>query len=80
MPLDAICLSGVVSEVRAALTGLRVEKVQQPARDQIVLSFRGSRRIGRSFSSMALLYHKNLQLTSTQFIQEIQLNIVYCAY
>jgi len=45
MPLDAICLSGVVSEVRAALTGLRVEKVQQPARDQIVLSFRGSRRL-----------------------------------
>ena len=45
MPLDAICLSGVVSEVRATLTGLRVEKVQQPARDQIVLSFRGSRRL-----------------------------------
>ena len=45
MPLDAICLSGIVREIRTALVGLRVEKVQQPARDQVVLSFRGSRRL-----------------------------------
>lgn len=43
MPLDAVCLSGVVKELREALTGLRIEKVQQPARDQVVLLLRGRR-------------------------------------
>ena len=45
MPLDAVCLSGIVGEVRGALLGLRIEKVQQPARDQLVLAFRGGRRL-----------------------------------
>ena len=45
MPLDAVCLSGVVKELREALTGLRIEKVQQPARDQVVLSFRGGKKL-----------------------------------
>ena len=45
MPLDAVCLSAVVEELRGALLNLRVEKVQQPARDQIILTFRGNRRL-----------------------------------
>lgn len=45
MPLDAICLQGVVGELTPQLTGSRIEKIQQPARDQIILLLRGSRRL-----------------------------------
>lgn len=45
MPLDAICLSAVVSELTAQLVGSRIEKIQQPARDQIILLLRGNRRL-----------------------------------
>ncbi len=45
MPLDAVCLSGVVKELREAVIGLRIEKVQQPARDQVLLTLRGNRKL-----------------------------------
>jgi len=45
MPLDAICLQGVVGELAPQLTSSRIEKIQQPARDQIILLLRGSRRL-----------------------------------
>ncbi len=43
MAIDAICLQAAVAELRPQLLGLRVDKVQQPARDQAVLVFRGKR-------------------------------------
>ena len=43
MPLDAICLQAVVEELRPQLTGLRIDKIQQPARDQVILLLRGKR-------------------------------------
>ena len=45
MPLDAVCLTGVVRELRQAVLGLRIEKIQQPAKDQIVLTLRGNRKL-----------------------------------
>ena len=45
MPLDAVCLSGVVKELRETILGLRIEKIQQPARDQIVLTLRGNKKL-----------------------------------
>lgn len=45
MPLDAICLQAVVQELRPQLLGLRIDKVQQPARDQVILLLRGNRRV-----------------------------------
>ncbi len=45
MPLDAVCLSGVVRELRETILGLRVEKIQQPARDQIILTLRGNKKL-----------------------------------
>jgi len=39
--LDAICLAAVSEELRGRITGLRIEKVQQPERDMIILSLRG---------------------------------------
>ncbi len=41
MPLDAICLKALVSELKGQLTGLKIDKVQQPERDQIILTLRG---------------------------------------
>ena len=45
MPLDAVCLQAVVEELRPQLLGLRIDKVQQPARDQVILLVRGNRRL-----------------------------------
>ena len=45
MPLDAICLQGVVAELTPQVVGSRIEKVQQPARDQLVLLLRGGKRL-----------------------------------
>jgi len=41
MPLDALCLSAAAEELRNNLIGCRVDKVQQPERDVILLSIRG---------------------------------------
>ncbi len=45
MPLDAICLRAVVQELSGELIGARIDKVQQPTRDQIILSVRGHDRV-----------------------------------
>ena len=45
MPLDGICMQAVVEELRPALLGLRIDKVQQPARDQVILLLRGNQRL-----------------------------------
>ncbi len=45
MPLDAVCLQAVVEELRPKLLGLRIDKVQQPARDQVILLLRGNQRL-----------------------------------
>ena len=42
MPLDAICLSAVVRETAAQVENTRIEKIQQPARDQVVQCCPGS--------------------------------------
>lgn len=40
MPLDALCLSGVISELNTALSGAKVDKIYQPGRDEVVLALR----------------------------------------
>ena len=48
MPLDAICLSGVREELSRSLSGAKIDKVQQPEKDIIILSIRsqdGNRRL-----------------------------------
>lgn len=44
MPLDALCLRGILHELQSAVN-LRIEKIQQPARDQIILSLRGGKKL-----------------------------------
>lgn len=38
MPLDAVLLTGLTEELAPALSGARIDKVQQPARDSLLLS------------------------------------------
>ena len=45
MPFDAIFLSAVAAELRPQLIGSRVEKVQQPSRDTVLLQLRGRERL-----------------------------------
>ena len=45
MPFDAIFLSAVADELRPLLIGNRVEKVQQPSRDTVLLQLRGRERL-----------------------------------
>ena len=62
MPLDAVCLSAVVRELTPVAVGARVDKIYQPARDEVVLALRG-----REGSAKLLLTanpaHPRLQLT-----------------
>jgi predicted ribosome quality control (RQC) complex YloA/Tae2 family protein len=45
MPLDAVCLKAVTGELREQILGVRIDKVQQPARDQVILLLRGNQRL-----------------------------------
>ena len=48
MPLDAICLSALTAELKHELVGGKIDKVQQPERDMLLLSIRaphGNRRL-----------------------------------
>ena len=40
MPLDAITISALCDELRPQLEGARIDKVQQPERDTVLLSVR----------------------------------------
>ena len=37
MPMDAVCMSAAAEELRRAALGARIDKIQQPSRDQIVM-------------------------------------------
>ncbi len=41
MPLDAIFLTALKNELARQITGLKIDKIQQPEQDQIILSLRG---------------------------------------
>ena len=43
MALDAILLSGIVNELKPKTEGAKIDKVQQPERDQILLTLRCGR-------------------------------------
>lgn len=62
MPLDALCLSGVVAELKPILTGAKIDKVHQPGRDEIILALRLGRGNGRLLLS-ASPNHPRLQMT-----------------
>lgn len=54
MPLDAVFLKGLTGELSQALTGARIDKVQQPARDLLLLSVHTARGNARLLISCAV--------------------------
>ncbi|MEG1540398.1 MAG: NFACT RNA binding domain-containing protein [Oscillospiraceae bacterium] len=42
MPLDATCITALCGELKKQLIGCKIDKVQQPERDTLILSLRGS--------------------------------------
>ena len=71
MPFDAIFLSMVTRELQAAVTDTRIDKVQQPTRDTVLLQLRsreGSRRLILSASAN----HPRIHLTEARFEQPAQ--------
>ena len=42
MPLDAITIHALADELRCAIVGSKIDKVQQPSRDTLILSVRGN--------------------------------------
>ena len=63
MPMDAVCMTAVAEELRRALTGGRIDKIHQPARDEVVLAVRGSEGNVRLLLS-ANPAHSRAQLTA----------------
>ncbi|MGI6012895.1 MAG: Rqc2 family fibronectin-binding protein [Oscillospiraceae bacterium] len=47
MPLDAVCLSALTRELSERIVGMRIDKIQQPERDLLLLSVRGKGDSGR---------------------------------
>ena len=45
MPFDAVFLSAVIDEMSPKLLGSRVEKIQQPSRDTVLLTLRGKEKL-----------------------------------
>lgn len=42
MPLDAICIAGLCAELEQKIVGRRIDKVQQPERDMLLISLRAN--------------------------------------
>ncbi|MEA4932919.1 MAG: NFACT family protein, partial [Lawsonibacter sp.] len=42
MPLDALCLSGLVNELQNALVGAKIDKIHQPGRDEVIMALRSA--------------------------------------
>ena len=66
MPLDAIFLSALTRELNETLTGSRIDRVQQPERDAVLLSLRG-REGGCRLLLSASPNHPRIQLTQERF-------------
>ncbi|MEG1632463.1 MAG: NFACT family protein [Oscillospiraceae bacterium] len=60
MPLDAVCLKALIAELSPALVGARIDKVQQPEGDLLLLSLytsEGNRRLLLSVASGGARLH-----------------------
>ena len=64
MPLDALCLSGLVHELNTALAGGKIDKIYQPGRDEVVLAVRAPKGNVKLLLS-ANPSHPRPQLTET---------------
>ena len=63
MPLDALCLSGLVHELDQTVTGGKIDKIYQPGREEVVLALRTPARGNVRLLLSANPSHPRLQLT-----------------
>lgn len=63
MPLDALCLSGLVHELSQTVTNTKIDKIYQPARDEIVLALRSPTKGSVKLLLSANPNHPRAQLT-----------------
>lgn len=66
MPIDAVFLESLCEELQGKLLTCRVDKVQQPERDTILLSMRGASGGGKLLLT-ASPNHPRIQLTNLSF-------------
>ncbi len=52
MPLDAVCLSFIKTELSNAIIGARIDKIHQPNRDEVTLSVRSTNGSAQLFCSV----------------------------
>ena len=51
MPLDAICLTAVVEELKKTLVGGKVDKIYQPTRDEVILNIRAGENVPPEYAA-----------------------------
>ena len=64
MPLDALCLAGVVHELDSALVGAKIDKIYQPGRDEVILGLRSPAQGNVKLLLSANQSHPRAQLTA----------------
>ena len=64
MPLDALCLAGVVHELDSALAGAKIDKIYQPGRDEVILGLRSPAQGNVKLLLSANQSHPRAQLTA----------------
>lgn len=62
MPMDAACLASVVQECRPVVEGAKIDKIFQPARDEVIIQLRGGQGNGKLLLT-ANPAHPRIQLT-----------------
>ncbi len=62
MALDALCLTALVEELKPILLGAKIDKIHQPARDEVVVALRGGGENVKLLLSANMNYPR-LQLT-----------------
>ena len=68
MPLDAICMTALTAELRETLTGGKVDKIYQPAREEALLHMRTGHGNGKLLLS-ASPAHPRAQFTAEPVLQ-----------
>ena len=65
MPLDAICLTAVKDELSRQIIGMKIDKVQQPERDMVILSLRGNG--GKAYRLLISVGAEDARMHLTEF-------------
>ena len=77
MPMDAVFLHGLTQELTQSLTGARIDKVQQPERDLLLLSVRTTWRSDQATGRDAALTRERNQAANRNRLRNIRCFIAW---